>query len=234
MASAEHCIYCFDSLATALERRDNALSLSKVGTLYKQYKASNNSTPPSSTASLQSSNSSQLPLVKAPAESPLFVTWNITDDGEEYHLRGCIGTFEAQELSAGLNDYAHIAAFEDHRFSPISLKELPRLEVNVTLLTDFETAESAMEWELGVHGIRISFMHQGRRHGSCYLPSVATDQGWNKEETMVSLLRKGGWNGRSADWRNVQDLKVTRFQGKKCELGYEEYKEFKDWVDSLA
>lgn len=38
--------------------------------------------------------------------SPLFVTWNVLVRGGEKRLRGCIGTFEAQELDDGLRSYA--------------------------------------------------------------------------------------------------------------------------------
>ena len=39
-------------------------------------------------------------------ESPLFVTWNTLHKNAEKRLRGCIGTFEAQELDDGLRSYA--------------------------------------------------------------------------------------------------------------------------------
>ncbi|CAF9942857.1 MAG: hypothetical protein ALECFALPRED_010159 [Alectoria fallacina] len=40
-------------------------------------------------------------------EHPLFVTWNtISPRSGNKSLRGCIGTFEAQELGAGLREYA--------------------------------------------------------------------------------------------------------------------------------
>lgn len=35
--------------------------------------------------------------------SPLFVTWTI---GKDMRLRGCIGTFNAMHLHAGLKEYA--------------------------------------------------------------------------------------------------------------------------------
>lgn len=37
---------------------------------------------------------------------PLFVTWNTVSKSGHKSLRGCIGTFEAQELSGGLKSYA--------------------------------------------------------------------------------------------------------------------------------
>lgn len=164
------------------------------------------------------------------AESPLFVTWNTISPRHGHMLRGCIGTFEPQDLDEGLSSYALISALQDMRFSPISTRELPSLEVAVTLLTDFEDADDAMDWELGTHGLRISFYYHGKRYGSTYLPDVAVEQGWTKEETVVSLMRKAGWVGRKDKWTEV-DLKVVRYQGKKESLEYGEYKRWREWVE---
>lgn len=81
-----------------------------------------------------------------------------------------------------------------------------------------------------MHGLRISFTYHGRRYGATYLPDVAYEQGWTKEEALVSLMRKAGWSGRKEDWEKV-GLKVVRYQGKKAALGYEEWKAWRDWVD---
>ncbi|KAL2137131.1 hypothetical protein VTI74DRAFT_8763 [Chaetomium olivicolor] len=166
-------------------------------------------------------------------ESPLFVTWNTISPRGGHSLRGCIGTFEAQDLDEGLSSYALISALQDTRFNPISARELPNLEVAVTLLTDFEDAEDAMDWELGKHGLRISFSYHGRRYGATYLPDVAVEQGWTKEETVVSLMRKAGWVGRKEKWKEVE-LKVVRYQGKKERLEYREFKRWRDWVERNA
>lgn len=87
-----------------------------------------------------------------------------------------------------------------------------------------------MDWTIGTHGLRISFTDRNRRFGSTYLPDVAREQGWTKEETMVSLMRKAGWSGRSSEWRNVKDLDVVRYQGYRHELVYKEYNEWRKWV----
>ena len=65
----------------------------------------------SSATSKSSSRSSFFSrLRKAEQESvedhPLFVTWNTVTKSGERRLRGCIGTFEAQELDEGLKSYA--------------------------------------------------------------------------------------------------------------------------------
>ena len=51
----------------------------------------------------------QSPVVEKEEEHPLFVTWNTLSSRGHRSLRGCIGTFEAQELSSGLKSYALIA-----------------------------------------------------------------------------------------------------------------------------
>lgn len=88
-----------------------------------------------------------------------------------------------------------------------------------------------MDWEIGVHGLRISFTYHGKRYGSTYLPSVAEEQGWTKEEAIVSLMRKAGWSGRSSEWRKV-GISVVRYQGSQVKLGYEEWAEWREWVET--
>jgi uncharacterized protein (TIGR00296 family) len=165
-------------------------------------------------------------------ESPLFVTWNkISGYHTTPRLRGCIGTFESQPLAQGLASYSLTSALGDTRFNPVVLSELPKLEVAVTLLTDFETCADPMDWELGVHGLKVSFYYHHKRYGATYLPDVAVEQGWTKEETLLSLMRKAGWLGRRERWREVGDLKVVRYQGKKESVDYEEYRRWREWVD---
>ncbi|KAI1385407.1 AMMECR1 domain-containing protein [Hypoxylon trugodes] len=197
--------------------------------------ASTSSSPSSnSTVSLttETAATSTDSLADAITESPLFVTWNtVSPRSGHTSLRGCIGTFEAQELDEGLSSYAITSAVHDMRFDPISKREISSLEVAVTLLTDFEDCADAMDWEIGTHGLRISFTERGRRYGATYLPDVAAEQGWTKEETLVSLMRKAGWVGKKDKWQGV-DLKVVRYQGRKKSLQYPAYKQWRDWVNS--
>ncbi|MCJ1226348.1 hypothetical protein MMC12_002998 [Toensbergia leucococca] len=187
-------------------------------------------------ASKSSSNSSFFSLSRpSPTpkyeEHPLFVTWNTLSSRGHKSLRGCIGTFEPLELESGLRSYALTSAFDDHRFSPITLSELNTLSTSVTLLTAFTPAANPLDWDLGTHGIRISFSHHGKMYGATYLPDVAVEQGWTKEETIVSLMRKAGWVGRSAEWKKMGDLRVVRYQGKKVDVEYQLWKEWKGWVE---
>ena len=122
------------------------------------------------------------------------------------------------------------SAFDDNRFSPITLSELPTLAAAVTLLADFTPALHSLDWDLGVHGIKIVFSHQNKRYGATYLPDVAVEQGWTKEQTIVSLMRKAGWGGRSSDWKKVADLRVTRYTGSKASIRYAEWREWSNWA----
>ncbi|CAK7236790.1 hypothetical protein SBRCBS47491_009757 [Sporothrix bragantina] len=186
---------------------------------------------------------------EVPSETPLFVTWNTVqdsvqeldmadgdsdDDDTEHILRGCIGTFDSIPLEEGLATYALTAALEDTRFAPISLQELRKLEVAVTLLTDFEQARGGVEdWELGKHGLRISFVYNGFQYGSTYLPDVAVEQGWTKEQTVLNLMRKAGWTGRRDSWRKV-NLRIVRYQGRKKSLTYRKFITWRHWADAQA
>jgi AMMECR1 domain-containing protein len=48
---------------------------------------------------------SRRPIMKE-EDRPLFVTWNTVMGSGHKSLRGCIGTFEPQELEYGLQSYA--------------------------------------------------------------------------------------------------------------------------------
>jgi len=55
------------------------------------------------------------------------------------------------------------------------------------------------------------------------------EQGWEREEAVVSAMRKGGWTGRRKEWRDVKDLEVERFRGDADHLDYSDYKKWREW-----
>lgn len=181
------------------------------------------------------SYASRLPVTES---FPMFVTWNAHSRSGHKSLRGCIGTFEALPLERGLESYALTSAFEDSRFSPIPQSQIPNLSCSLTLLADFEECDNALDWELGKHGIRISFTHRSRRHGATYLPYVASEQGWTQEETLESLMRKAGWESpyrrfsRAAakPWEEVRDFRVIRYTGLYAGATYSEWQEWQKWA----
>lgn len=244
-----------------------------------QASSSSSRSSSASSPSMLSSNSSNSQLASSAATSisspvpptyasrvsitesfPLFVTWNTLSRSGHKSLRGCIGTFEALPLPSGLTTYALTSALDDTRFSPIPAALLPTLSCSLTLLADFEPCNDAMDWTLGQHGLRISFTHRNRRHGATYLPDVAVEQGWTKEETVESLMKKAGWDGgygashgvarrllrgsmRSGGsandqqqpqapkpWEEVQDFRAIRYKGLGASATYAEWQEWRDWV----
>lgn len=67
-----------------------------------------NTSKPSSASSLSSmpKGSSKSKGAASEEKYPLFVTWDTISKGGHKSLRGCIGTFEDQELDDGLRSYA--------------------------------------------------------------------------------------------------------------------------------
>lgn len=81
-------------------------------------------------------------------------------------------------LHTGLREYAITSAFKDSRFSPITRDEFSRLSVSVSILRHFEDGDDYLDWEVGVHGIRIEFVNEkGNKRTATYLPEVASEQG---------------------------------------------------------
>ncbi|KIX02177.1 uncharacterized protein Z518_08116 [Rhinocladiella mackenziei CBS 650.93] len=209
-------------------------------------------TTPSSATSVTSSRPSYASQLSITESYPLFVTWNTISRSGHKSLRGCIGTFEALPLASGLSTYALTSAFDDTRFSPIPASLLPALSCSLTLLADFEPCKDAMDWILGRHGLRISFTYRNRRHGATYLPDVALEQGWTKEETVESLMKKAGWDGgyghgvarrllrgsargneqqTPKPWDDVQDFRAVRYTGLKSSATYTEWQEWRAWIE---
>lgn len=117
---------------------------------------------------------------------PLFVTWKI---GENKRLRGCIGTFNAMNLHSGLREYSLTSAFKDSRFAPISREEFPRLHVSVSILRHFEDADDYLDWQIGLHGIRIEFYtEKGYKRTATFLPGVAPEQGYSFVTSRIELF----------------------------------------------
>lgn len=99
-----------------------------------------------------------------------------------------------------------------------------------------------MDWEIGIHGIYISFpspsrasLFSTRRRSShhdaslltaTYLPDVIPEQGWTKLEALESAIRKAGWDG-VIDEALLESVKLKRYQSRKVEVTWDEYLEWK-------
>jgi uncharacterized protein len=100
-------------------------------------------------------------------------------NGDE--LRGCIGNFTSDKpLIELVHDMAVMSATEDSRFAynPITVKELPRLDIEISVLSPLQKTSDPLSLKLGVDGIYIK---RGYASG-CFLPQVATEMNWTKEQ----------------------------------------------------
>ena len=96
-------------------------------------------------------------------------------------LRGCIGQFTSDgPLIELIRDVAIQSATADPRFADnrISEAELGKLDIEISVLSELKLADDPLSLRLGVDGIYIK---SGSGSG-CFLPQVATEAGWTKEE----------------------------------------------------
>mgnify|MGYP001818527198 CR=1 FL=1 len=122
------------------------------------------------------------PQLKEPAGA--FVTLR-----REGRLRGCIGTIgPGKPLYRAVLENGVNAAVNDRRFHPVAPEELEALEVEVSVLSPPAPIASPGQFRVGEHGIILE--KDGRR--AVFLPEVAVEQGWGREETLRHLARKAG------------------------------------------
>jgi len=114
-------------------------------------------------------------------------------------LRGCIGRFISSDpLYEVVLQSSQSSAFEDPRFSPLTKEELPKTDIEITVLGPLKKISSPNEIVLGRHGIYIK---KDFRSGTM-LPQVAIENNWSVEEFLgyTSRDKAGiGWDG----WKNA-------------------------------
>lgn len=109
-----------------------------------------------------------------------FVT--LHKDGQ---LKGCIGQIvpSSKSLWQVVRDMAISACSEDHRFKPVSVSELDKIDYEVSVLSVPKKIADWEKIELGKHGVII---RKGIKSG-VFLPQVATETGWSLEEFLSQL-----------------------------------------------
>jgi AmmeMemoRadiSam system protein A len=96
-------------------------------------------------------------------------------------LRGCIGQFISEgPLIELIAEMARASATGDPRFfaDPITADELEQLDVEISVLSPLQLTDDPLSLRLGIDGIYIKKGHAS----GCFLPQVATETGWSKEE----------------------------------------------------
>jgi AmmeMemoRadiSam system protein B/AmmeMemoRadiSam system protein A len=104
-------------------------------------------------------------------------------------LRGCIGYIEGRgPLHKTIEEMAEAAAFRDPRFSAVKEKELPELDLEISVLTPLKRISDVNEIQVGKHGIYIK---KGWYSG-LLLPQVATEYRWDRQTFLEHTCQKAG------------------------------------------
>ena len=118
-------------------------------------------------------------------------------------LRGCVGNLVGvRPLYKTVAEMARAAAFEDDRFRPLTREELEQVHIEISVLSPLRLISSPDELVLGRDGV---LMVKDGRSGT-FLPQVADETGWTREEFLGHCARDKagiGWNG----WKDA-DLYV--------------------------
>lgn len=104
-------------------------------------------------------------------------------------LRGCIGHMIADEpLLKMVGSMAIQAAFNDRRFPQLSFEEFKDTEIEISVLTPMKKAAGYQDIVVGRDGVLLS------KNGASavFLPQIAPEQGWTRNEMLDHLCRKAG------------------------------------------
>ena len=116
-------------------------------------------------------------------------------------LRGCIGTFLPDDDLPRLVRRIAVSAARDPRFAetPLGAAEMSDLRIELSVLSPLRRIEDPLDFKLGVHGIHVT---QGSDTG-CFLPKVATENGWDKE-TFLSICCEQKAGLATSAWRAAE------------------------------
>ncbi|MFA5260594.1 MAG: AmmeMemoRadiSam system protein B [Candidatus Omnitrophota bacterium] len=100
-------------------------------------------------------------------------------------LRGCIGNIIARgPLYLTIRDMAIAAATQDPRFPAVTKEELDQLDIEISVLSQPRRCRDVSEIKMGTHGVIV---RKGIFHQGVFLPQVATETGWNREQFLSNL-----------------------------------------------
>ena len=103
---------------------------------------------------------------------------------EKKNLRGCIGVIISEEqVYKTVRDMAIESATADPRFPPVTENELKDIDIEISVLTIPQRVTSPDKIVLGRDGVIV-------KSGWCqgvFLPQVAIETGWSKEEFLSCL-----------------------------------------------
>ena len=116
---------------------------------------------------------------------------------KDNQLRGCIGNIIGiKPLYLGVIDMSIASSTQDPRFPAVTKKELPYIDIEISALSPLKEITNPDEIVMGVHGVLVKDDYRS----GVYLPQVATETGWGRDEFMDSLcVHKAGME--ASAWR---------------------------------
>jgi AmmeMemoRadiSam system protein A len=122
------------------------------------------------------------------------------NDGE---LRGCIGTIEPCEtnLYSEIIRNAISAAFSDSRFKPLTIEELPEIDISVDILTTPDKIDSIDQLDPKIFGVIVTDNIYRRAVLLPGIPGIST-----VERQLQVVLRKAGLS-----YNDMESLTIYRF-----------------------
>jgi hypothetical protein len=121
---------------------------------------------------------------------------------EKDELRGCIGQMTGRKpLYLNVRDLAVESAVNDPRFPEMTLPELKDIDIEISVLSPLERAGSIDDIQIPKHGVLVK---NGYNSG-VFLPQVAVETGWSKEEFLSQLcsqkagLKPDAWKDKNTE-----------------------------------
>ena len=120
------------------------------------------------------------------------------------HLRGCIGNiYGIKPLHKQIIELTLAAANKDFRFEPIRKEEFDFIEYEISVLTVPKQIYDLDDFILSRDGVIIALGY----NKAVFLPQVADETGWSKDELLSALCRKAGLD--QYDYKNPEAIIYT-------------------------
>lgn len=120
-------------------------------------------------------------------------------------LRGCIGYIQGvKPIPETVKEVSASSAFQDPRFKPLSEKEYPYIDIEISVMSPIEDVVNIDDIVVGRDGLIIS---QGYKRG-LLLPQVPVEQGWDRDTFLTHTCYKAGLSGDS--WKK-EGVKIEKF-----------------------
>jgi len=102
-----------------------------------------------------------------------------------HRLRGCVGRLDAHDPLIEAVRQAAVNVLHDPRFVdyPVRLEDLQQLELEITVIFPLRPAQDCLDFDPQTEGIYL--MAEDR--AGCFLPQVAQETGWGREQLLSRL-----------------------------------------------